>query len=502
MIGSAVSPASAASARLQRERSYRTAMLAAVLAITLLRVWWLAVTPAGLYPDEAQYWFWAQHPAFGYYSKPPLAVWLIWLTTRLFGDSTFAIRLSAPLLHAVGAVFVYAIGARLYDRRTGFWSALAYASLPGISASSFIISTDAALLPCWAAALYAFIRAREGRSRLWWIAVGVAVGLGLLAKYAMAYWLISAFGFVLLVPAERRHLPSLLAAAFLAFLFYAPNLWWNAGNGFVSYLHLRDNAHLGGVLFHPGAMVKFVLSQFGIFGPIFFAGLLALLATGWGLAEARARLLLAFVVPPLLIILAISLLSRAEPNWAAPSYVAASVLVVAWLLARRWRGILVLAIALDIAAAVTIFAAPEVAAAFGAALPARFDVMHRLRGWRTLGQEVGAALAAHPGLRILADDRELVAELIYYVHPHPFDAAKWDPMRLVKDEWDLKNDLGRDTGKSFLVVSEHHYGPEMRKSFRVFQPLEVLHIPFAPGKSRRYSLYIARGFTGYLPVPH
>src|SRR6516165_7127979 len=219
-------------------------MLAGVLAITGLRLLWLVFQPADLYPDEAQYWFWAQHPAFGYYSKPPLVAWLIALTIGLFGESEFAIRLSAPLLHAGAAVFVYAIGARLYDGRIGLWSALAYASLPGASISAFIISTDAPLLLFWAAALYAFIRAREDSGRGWWLAVGAACGLGLLAKYAMAYWIFSALGFVLMLRAERRHLGPLLTAIGIALLLYSPNFWWNWNNGFVSYLHVKDNAGL------------------------------------------------------------------------------------------------------------------------------------------------------------------------------------------------------------------------------------------------------------------
>src|SRR6202047_1645718 len=190
--------------RLPRLRSYAAAMLVGVAAITALRLLWLALQPADLFPDEAQYWVWSQQLALGYYSKPPLLAWLIALTTGLFGDSEFAVRLSAPLLHAGAAIFVYAIGARLYDRRAGFWSALAYASLPGVSVSAFIISTDAVLLPCWAMALYAFIRAREPGGGGWWIAVGIAAGLGLLAKYAMVYWLLSALGYVLLVRDERR----------------------------------------------------------------------------------------------------------------------------------------------------------------------------------------------------------------------------------------------------------------------------------------------------------
>src|SRR5439155_15314931 len=139
----------------------------------------------------AQYWFWAQTPALGYYSKPPLIAWVIALTTGLFGDGEFAIRLSAPLLHAATAGFVFAIAARLYDRRTGFWAALAYATLPGVSLSAFITSTAAALMPCWPAALCAFIRGRgpggSGWSWAgWWAAAGVGAGFGPLAKYAMA----------------------------------------------------------------------------------------------------------------------------------------------------------------------------------------------------------------------------------------------------------------------------------------------------------------------------
>ena len=181
-LSSPKQPAGIAAGTPGTECAYGAAILAAVATITAARLIWLAVQSAGLYPDEAQYWFWAQHPAFGYYSKPPLVAWLIALTTAAFGDSEFAIRLSAPLLHAGAAGIVYAIAARLYDRRTGFWSALAYVTLPGVSLSAFIISTDAVLLPCWAAALYGFIRAREPGGGGWWLVAGIAAGTGLLAK--------------------------------------------------------------------------------------------------------------------------------------------------------------------------------------------------------------------------------------------------------------------------------------------------------------------------------
>src|SRR6516162_1021689 len=265
------------------------AMFAGLTAITLLRLAWLWLQPAGLYPDEAQYWFWAKHLAFGYYSKPPLVAWLIALTTAAFGDGEFAIRLAAPLLTAGATVFVYAIGARLYDGRIGAWAAIAFASLPGASVAAWVISTDAPLLLFWAAALYAFIRARETGGRRWWLAAGIAAGFGLLSKYATAYWLVSALGFVLLVPSERRHLLPLLAAIGVALAIYSPNLWWNWSNGFVSYRHTAANAGLSARLFHPGAFLDFFAAQFAVFGPLFFAGLLLLATRRRVFFEPRAQ---------------------------------------------------------------------------------------------------------------------------------------------------------------------------------------------------------------------
>jgi len=474
---------------------WRTA--AVVAAITAVRLLWLAWQPVGLYPDEAQYWFWAQHPAFGYYSKPPLVAWLIWLTTTAFGDGEFAVRLAAPLLHALAAGFVYVIAAWLYDRRTGFWSALAYASLPGVSLSAFIISTDAVLLPCWAAALYAFIRAREAGSRpLWWAAVGIAAGLGLLAKYAMAYWLLSALGFLLLFRDERQHLKPFLAAAGIALLIYLPNLWWNWSNGFVSYLHVRDNAELSGNLLHPAAFLEFFASQFGVIGPLFFAALLAIVARPRLFAESRARLLAAFALPTLVMMLGVSLLSRAQPNWAAPTYVSAIVLVVAYLLQHGWRRLLPASIALNLAAAVLLFGATDALATAGIAIPARYDPLHRLRGWRELGQQVSALLAAHPGLTLLADDRELLAALIYYVRPHPMGAVEWNPIPGITDQWRLVNNIGNHRGEDFLAVTMNGLLDLMQPDFTELAPIAAIATTTGHGGGRVYTVYIARGFKG------
>ena len=480
-------------------RPYAAWMLAGVAAITALRLVWLALQPADLFPDEAQYWVWSQQLALGYYSKPPLVAWLIAATSRLFGDSEFAVRLSAPMLHAAAAMFVFGIGRRLYDPRVGFWSALIYASLPGVSISAFVISTDAPLLLFWAAALYVFVRAREEDEWGWWLAVGLATGLGLLAKYAMAYWLLSALGFVLLFPNERRHLRPLLGATGIALLLYSPNFWWNWSNGFVSYLHTRDNAALSGPLFHPGSFIEFLGAQFGVFGPLLFVGLILLTATWRGFAEPRASLLAAFALPTLAMMIVVSLLSRAHANWAAPTYIAATVLVVAWALQRGWRGLLIVSIALHLAAVLVLFTGREALAALGFELPAQYDPLRRVRGWHELGMVVGKELAMHPGLTLFTDDRELTAALIFYIRPHPLDAVKWKVTSRTQDQWDLANALGKRLGDSFLLVSEHELINEMEPSFATIERLRPVVISLGPGASRTYTLYIARNFKGYPP---
>lgn len=483
-------------APLTRTPSYGAITAWAILAITAARLLWLSVQSAGLYPDEAQYWFWSRHVAFGYYSKPPLVAWMIALTTALFGNGEFAVRLSAPVLHAVASGLVYGIGTRLYDRRIGYWSALAYATLPGVSLSAFLISTDAVLLPCWAAALYGFIRAREEDGFGWWIATGCAVGLGLLAKYAMAYWLLSAFGLVLLRPSERRHLRGLLIALGIAALIVAPNVWWNWSHHFATYLHTRDNAELSGTLFHPEELGVFLLSQLGVFGPFYFVAMLALFAAPTRLGGPPARLLTAFAWPALAIIALISLLSRAQPNWAAPAYVSAVILVVEAALRRGWRRTVIFSIALHLGAAVAVFGGSEVIANDGLHVPAKLDPLHRLRGWRTLGDAVAGQLAAHPGLRLMTDDREIVAALIYYVRPHPFDAVVWDPVPGISNQWDLENNLSRHRGEDFLAVTMHNLSNQMRADFADLTELTTIDIKSGPGGGQIYTLYIARGYRG------
>jgi 4-amino-4-deoxy-L-arabinose transferase-like glycosyltransferase len=484
------------------EHSWRVAVFA-VFAVTIARLVWLASAHADLYPDEAQYWLWSLHPAWGYYSKPPLVAWIIALTTSLGRDDEFAVRFAAPLLHFATALVIYHLARRLYDARVAQWSAIVYATLPGVSVSAIIMSTDAPLLLCWSIALYAFVRAREPGSERWWWAVGMAAGVGLLAKYAMAYWLISALLFLLLFRDERRHLRRFFAALALALAIYAPNFVWNLTHHFVSYRHTRDNASLHGSLIHPDSFVEFFASQFAVFGPLLFGALILIVINSRRrLAERRAALLATFALPTLGMMLVVSFLSRAQPNWSAPTYISSTVLVVAWLQARGRQVIITASVALHVAAAALLLDLHDAVHAIGYELPAKYEPLHRLRGWRSLGQTVARMLIAHPGVHLMADDREDMAALIYYVHPHPFDALKWnggwnDVDGGIHDQFDLTTDPAKYIGQDFLLVSRRSDIEDIVTRFASAGPVDHIIIPLGGGQARNYTARLLYGFKGY-----
>ena len=86
------------------------ALAGALIAVLAVRIVALYYNATDLFFDEAQYWSWSLEPDFGYYSKPPLIAWLIRLATETCGSSEFCIRLPSPLLHAMTALAVFAVG--------------------------------------------------------------------------------------------------------------------------------------------------------------------------------------------------------------------------------------------------------------------------------------------------------------------------------------------------------------------------------------------------------
>jgi 4-amino-4-deoxy-L-arabinose transferase-like glycosyltransferase len=480
--------------------------LALVAAITLARVLWLSLNTPDLYADEAQYWAWAQDLRLGYVTKPPLVAWLIAGTTALCGPGEGCIRLSSPLLHAATALLLGATAARLFGTRAALWTVGVYATLPAVSVSSAIVSTDAALLAAWAAALLALVRLREGEGIAWWAVLGLALGAGFLAKYAMVGFL-GGLALTLILDREARATllrgpgqfswgPVVALALMLAVL--GPNLVWNLWNGFATVRHVGENANLrGGPSFNPGQGLEFLGAQFGVFGPITFALLLWVLTRRATWTNPATRMLALFAAPMGAVMIAQSFASRANANWAAPVYVTGTLLVVGWALAHGRTVLLRAAVALHVAAALVLFAGPPIAEAAGYTLPRKADPWMRQRGWAALGTAVSRIAAEHPGHRVLFEQRRDMATLLYYIRPHPLDALMWEADGIARNEFELTAALTPDVTGPFLFVTRRDTAPDVFARFATVQQAGRITVPTHRDATLRYTVWRLDGFKGY-----
>jgi len=476
----------------QSAENYWILLLVSVIALTAFRIIANIFANTDLFFDEAQYWFWSRELAFGYYSKPPLIGWIIRGATELCGQGEACIRAPSALFHGGTALLVFAIGRTLYDARIGFWSGLAYATLPGVSLSASLISTDAPLLFFVALALLAYLKLRENGSWGWAILFGLAVGFGLLAKYAMAYFLLCLALWLVWSRADRALLrgPKLYTGLGLGAAILAPNIFWNAQNGFATLSHTADNANWSGPLLQPLKALEFVGGQFGVFGPILFASLL-IYCVNWlrdpqrRAAAGRAeRLLLAFSIPVLLLMTTQGLLSRAHANWAAFAYVAATVLITAALMREGWLRLFRTSLALHLFLAVLIGMGGVMAGRV--ALPGG-DPYARVLGWETLAQAALAKARDGDFAAIATDRRSLAAEMLYYLRDAPVDVVALRGDGPPTDHFELTRPLTAATPRPVLLVSFRDTGPDGAT------PLGAASIAAGPAETRRLYFYALEG---------
>lgn len=470
------------------------------LLLAVYRLFVLMHSDVDMFADETYYWGWAQHFDFGYYSKPPMVAWMIMITTSLCGDGQVCIKLGSIIAYFFTTLSLYFLGKELYDEKVGFFSALAFATIPAVFLSSTIISTDAPFLLFWSLSLNFFVRAIRRDTALLWVLTGIAAGLGMMSKYTMILFLISAVIFLVLSPKYRYHLTNLrfYAAIAITTVIFLPNLVWNMNNHFASFQHTEDLASPGGFELQIGKMFEFVGAQFGVFGPIFFGVFLLLLFTYRSKSKEEAfKLLWWFIVPLFALIVSISVTAGAYANWAAPIYVPATVLVIAYLIQNERMRLLKAGLIINIVFGLLIYHYHDISDAIGIERTAKTDPYKRVMGWSALGTEVTKVMKAYPGVKLLGDDRKDVAQLIYYVEPHPFDIQYWNPDHSISDQYDLMKDLSTEVGKDLILITHYPDREQITKYFEKSEQLDDIVIDVYSDYSLHYYVYYLHDFKGY-----
>ncbi len=476
-------------------------LVALIVLLSLYRFWIAGSHGHTLYIDEAYYWTWAQVLEWGYFSKPPVIAGIIALSTGLCGDGEVCVRIGSLLIHPLTALLLYALGRRLFDPATGFWAATAYLSMPATAMSSLIISTDVALLLFWSLGLYAFWRALEHNSTGWWLIAALALGLGLMSKYSMLLFGLSALLYLLSSPGHagwwRDWRP--WAATALALALLVPNLWWNLVHDFPTFRHTAHISHLEQGSLHFDELGGFFGSQFAVFGPLLFGALLWIGTRARGLwREPRYRFLLLFSLPFLAIICLQALLGRAHANWAAPTYAGGVVLTAGWLLQTGRRRLLMAGIAINLLLGTALYHWEPIARAVGIELSKKTDPYLRLRGWREFGRQLADLGRERPHMIYMSDSRTLLAHLAYQLRLSPDRLASWNPDGDIRHQFDISHPLPPNRAADYLMVSERRLPPGYFREFfdEIGEPRQ-LAIEALPGMIREYWVYRLRGFRGY-----
>ena len=306
-----------------------TFMLLAIAALVAL-VHVLTNGRYGFHRDELQVLSDARHLDWGFVPYPPVTPFLERIGLSIFGLSLVGLRLFSVIGQALVIVFTGLMarevgGGRLAQVTAAL--AVALSPLPLFEGTEFQYTTYDNLW--WVLIAYFVIRLLKSENPRWWLAIGSTIGLGLLTKYTMAFFVCGIVGGALLTRA-RRFLGSgwLWAGAGLALLIFLPNLLWQVRHGFVS-LHFLQHIHVRDV--GEGRADGFLRDQFlicvNVFAsPLWIAGLVALLR------DKRYRMLAWMYLVPL----ALFIVGKGRGYYLAAAY--PMLIAMGATVGERWLG--------------------------------------------------------------------------------------------------------------------------------------------------------------------
>lgn len=282
----------------------------------------------GFHRDELQFLSDARHLDWGFVAYPPLTPFLQHIALSLFGLSLIGLRTFSVLAQAA-AILVSGLmardlgGSRLAQVTTAL--AVGLSGLPIFEATEFQYTSYSYLwwvLVCWFT-----IRLLKTENPRWWLAIGAAIGLGLLTKYSVVFF-VAGLLIGLVLTKARKHLASgwFWAGAGLAFLLFLPNLIWLIRHDFISYtflqhIHARD-VRIGRD--HGYWKYQFLLDVNLAATPLWIAGLIALFRS------SRYRVLAWMYVVPVLVFW----LNKGRFYYVAESYPV--LLAMGAVVAARW----------------------------------------------------------------------------------------------------------------------------------------------------------------------
>jgi 4-amino-4-deoxy-L-arabinose transferase-like glycosyltransferase len=313
-------------------------LVVTAIALTIAVVHLLTNGRYGFHRDELQTLSDALHMDWGFVVYPPFTPMVERVGLAIFGVSLVGLRLFSVIAQAA-AVIVTGLMARELGGK--LWAQAAAALGTAVAPLSLFEGTEFQYTTFdylwWVLIAYFVIRLLKSENPRWCLAIGATVGLGLMTKYTMAFYLAGILAGFLLTPA-RRYLASrwFWMGTGLAFLIFLPNLIWQFRHDFIS-LHFLQHIHVRDV--GQGRAEGFWRSQFFLCAnryamPLWIAGLFSFLL------NRRFRMLAWMYVVPVMIMW----LAKGRGYYTGAAYpmlmAMGAPIIEGWLnpLPRLWRG--------------------------------------------------------------------------------------------------------------------------------------------------------------------
>jgi len=460
---------------------------------------------AASYPpldDEAYYWTWARHLAWGYPDHPPMIAYVIRATTALVGDTSLGIRMGPALLGLGTALLLWDLVRRMFGNQAAAAAALWYQLIPVFSLSAVFAAPDAPLGLFWMLTMWCFWRALKSGATANWLATGLALGLALLSKLTAVFLALALPAFLLTSPTHRRWLrrpePYLAAAVSLAML--APLIVWNAQHDWLLFQKSRTPIPWTQVSAIGGDALVYTAAQLGYYGPVAAVLLLTSLAATIRPArggDERFALAVWSGVPIIAVNWLASFQGVPKPHWPAPGYLAALIPAAAfWLRVRTrraWRALVGVAIALNliIVGAIHVFPLRPTPSLAGA-----------LYGWDQVAARLETLVRETPsnhGVFILVGGYQSAAQVEYHTRGQ-FVVTTGG----TTDAFAVRRSLRSLEGWNAIAISDLPNASEpplagMFARTESLPPIEVAHNGYVV---RRFAVYRCFGFRGAtIPSP-
>ena len=253
----------------------------------------------------------------GHFKHPTLPAWLAEMASVLTGNSQWAIYLLSQL--AVGACFwaAWRLGREVLSPRLAIIAAALLEGCCYYNFKSTEFNNNLGMYPFWALAILFLYWGIHREKKRYWIAVGISLGLGMLAKYATGVLVVTMLLYMIVDPAVRHwwRRPGPYLTILSAILVFSPNLYWVLTSGFgpIEFAINRTTVESSNVLTRLTYPFEFAGSQILALLPLLVVALPMIILAFLQKKEKRTendkatrRFLCAMVIWPLIIHMLIS----------------------------------------------------------------------------------------------------------------------------------------------------------------------------------------------------